>query len=434
MSSPTAGARPSPPRWRLGDDVLLGLGLGVLLVLAGVLSGRPEVALLALPLVLVGARIGLGLDPPAALPEADVRLAKVPTPGLVTATVTLEAPPQARWLRLRFSRAGHDDRDLLLAARMAPLRVAARSVRTGPQELVGVDVQGIGVGGLVCGEAVRVPAVRVVVPPTDRRLTAVPVPPRLRGHSGQHTSRRPGDGGDFRDLHPFTPGDTLRRVDWKVTARMSPDLDMLWVRRTAALAEAHVVIMVDSRDDLGPDPQTWSGSGLVRPDDRTSLDLARSAAASLTRAYVAAGDRVGVEDLGSLRYPMRPGVGRRHVERVGRWLSTIRPYGIPRPLVRPPRVPAGALVVVVSTFLDAEAADLAALWSRAGHRVIAVDVLPPLRRAHLDSRERLALRLVAIEREDRLAALAASGVELVGWGAGTAEADLRQLTTRRWRR
>ena len=408
--------------------------MGLLLVLAGVLSGRPEAALLALPLVLVGARSMLGVDPPSSLPEADVRLADVPTPGRVTATVILEAPPQAEWLRLRFSRSGHDDRELLLTARIAPLRVAARSVRTGPQELMGVDIQGIGVGGLVCGEAVRVPAVRVVVPSTDRRIAGVPVPPQLRGHTGQHTSRRSGDSGDFRDLHHFTSGDTLRRVDWKVTARMSPDLDTLWVRRTAALAEAYVVIMVDSRDDLGPDPQTWSGAGEVRPDDRTSLDLARSAAASLARAYIAAGDRVGVEDLGSLRYPMHPGAGRRHLERVGRWLSTVRPYGIPQPLVRPPRVPAGALVVVVSTFMDAEAADLAALWSRAGHRVLAVDVLPPLRRAHLDRRERLALRLVAIEREDRLAALAASGAELVGWSAGTAEADLRQLTTRRWRR
>ncbi len=434
MSVPTAGERPGRPRWRLGDDVLLGLGVGMLLLLVGVLSGRPELALLALPLVLVGARSVLGLGQSAALPTIDVQVADVPTPGLLTATVTLEAPPQARWLRLRFSRAGHEDRDLLLAARIAPLRVAARSVRTGPQELVGVDVQGVGVGGLVCGDAVRVPAARVVVPPTDRRITAVPVPPRLQGHTGQHPSRRPGDGGDFRDLHPFARGDTLRRVDWRATTRMSPDLDTLWVRRTAALAEAHVVIMVDSRDDLGPDPRTWSGSGSVRPDDRTSLDLARSAAASLTRAYVAAGDRVGVEDLGALRHPMRPGAGRRHVERVGRWLSTVRPYGMPRPLVRPPRVPAGALVVVVSTFMDTEAADLAALWSRAGHRVIAVDVLPPLRRAHLDGRERIALRLVVIEREDRLAALAASGVELVGWGAGTAEADLRQLTTRRWRR
>ncbi len=420
-------------RWRLAEDVLVGLGIAVLLVLLGVLAGRPEVALVAVPLVLVGARAVLGLDPGAPLPSATVHLSRDPEPGQVGAEVSLTSPPQARLLRVRLSRPGHDDRELLLSTRDR-IEVSARSVRTGPQELLGVDVQGLGLGGTVAGDAVRVPAALVVVPPAATRSTAVPVPPQLRGHTGQHGSRRPGDGGDFRDLHPFTPGDTLRRVDWKVTARMSPDLDALWVRRTSALAEAKVVIMVDSRDDVGPDPDTWSGAVPVRPDDRTSLDLARSAAAGLTRAYVSAGDRVGIEDLGSLRFPMRPGAGRRHVERVGRWLSTVRPYGTPRALVRPPRVPAGALVVVVSTFLDGEAADLAALWSRAGHRVLGVDVLPPIRRSHLGARERLALRLLAIERDDRLAALAAAGVELVGWGAGTAEADLRRLTTRRWRR
>ncbi|MCV2392915.1 DUF58 domain-containing protein [Actinotalea sp. M2MS4P-6] len=428
MSEPRA-----PQHWWLADDVVLTLGAGALLVLVGVLAGRPEVALVAAPLVLVGARGVLRHDPDADLPQVQVRPAGVAEPGRAAATVELSLPERAGWLRVRLSRAGHDDRELLLAARPA-FDVTTHSVRTGPQELLGVDVQAIGLGGLTGSEAVRVPAAMVVVRPRTRRVDAVPVPPTLRGHTGQHASRRPGDGGDFRDLHPFMPGDTLRRVDWKVTARLSPDVDALWVRRTFALAEAHVVILVDSRDDVGPDPTTWSGSGQVRPDDQTSLDLARAAALSLTRAYVAAGDRVGVEDLASLRHPMRPAAGRRHVERVGRWLSTVRPYGAPRALVRPPRVPAGALVVVVSTFLDGEAADLAALWSRAGHRVVAVDVLPPLRRVHLSARERLALRLVDVERSDRLAGLAAAGVELVGWGAGRADADLRRLTTRRWRR
>ena len=43
---------------------------------------------------------------------------------------------------------------------------------------------------------------------------------------------------------------------------------------------------------------------------------------------------------------------------------------------RPPIVPPGALVYVLSSLLDDEAVRLALRWRGNGHRVIAVDVLP----------------------------------------------------------
>ena len=55
------------------------------------------------------------------------------------------------------------------------------------------------------------------------------------------------------------------------------------------------------------------------------------------------------------------------------------------------------------------------MWRRAGHRVVAVDVLPTLRERHLGDRERLAMRMIRMAREDRLAELADLDVELVTW-------------------
>jgi uncharacterized protein (DUF58 family) len=414
--------------WWLGGATGAQLAGGAMVALVGVLTGRPDVALIGVPLALAAAWALLTDDSGGPVPEARIGLGADPW----SARVELDLPARAAWARVRLSRREHAPREVVVAGRRV-LEVRARSVRTGPQELLAVDVQALAAGGAATSTTTRVPGLVVAVPPQPRRVAAVPVPHRLRGHPGQHESRRPGEGGGLRDLNPFGAGDTLRRVDWKVTARHSPELDQLWVRRTYALAEAHVVVVVDSRDDVGPDPRTWSGSRPVRPDDATSLDLARQAAVSLTGAYVAAGDRVGVEDLGALRLPMRPGSGRRHAERVRSWLAVVRPVGNPRRLVRAPRLPSAALVVVVSTFLDSEAADLALLWRRMGHRVLAVDVLPPLRRAHLEPRERIALRLVHLERSDRLAELEAADVELLRWADPGADAALRRLARRRRR-
>ena len=45
--------------------------------------------------------------------------------------------------------------------------------------------------------------------------------------------------------------DRLRRIDWKATARRGQNAGDLYVRRTAALADATVLIVLDSRDDVG---------------------------------------------------------------------------------------------------------------------------------------------------------------------------------------
>src|SRR5699024_538145 len=139
--------------------------------------------------------------------------------------------------------------------------------------------------------------------------------------------------------------------------------------------------------------------------DATSLDLTREAAASLARAYLAQGDRVGLADLGRRQRPVRPSGGRRHLERIVRRLALSAPDTMVHPRVRSPQLPSGALVVVLSTFLDDDAMTLALSWRHSGHRVVAVDVLPPVRTSHLRTRMRLAHRMVSMQRADRLTVL-----------------------------
>ena len=94
-------------------------------------------------------------------------------------------------------------------------------------------------------------------------------------------------------------------------------------------------------------------------------------------------------------------------------------------------MPAGSLVYLFSTFLDPEAADMARAWRRTGLTVIAVDVLPTVRVRGLDPRHWMAMRLIRVERTDRLAELATAGVEVVRWADAVDTTARLQLAARR---
>lgn len=432
---------PAPPQvgaapWSVGGPAAWTAGVALTLLTLGGLLGRPDVALLgsapllaALAAVWLRPRGDVWVD--LAEPDGGVSGAA----GVLSQEISLSAPPGTAGVRLRLSRPEHGFTEVLVhVPERRVLEVSARSVRTGPQQLFRVTHQGLGGCGLTEGPVGEEEPDAVVVLPTSRSMAALPLPTRLRGLTGQHDSRRPGQGGGLRDVHPFLPGDAIRQVDWKVTARRSPRLEQLYVRRTMALGEAAVVLVVDSRDEVGPDPSTWSGIRPIRPDDATSLDLARQAALTIAEGYLAVGDRVAVEDLGVRRRGLRPGTGRHQLDRVVQQLALLRPEGDPPRRLRPPRLPAGSLVYVISTFLDPEAADMARAWRRMGQDVMAVDVLPALRVRGLDSRHALALRLIRIERDDRIADLARTGIQVLRWvdGVGTtAQLQLAALWSHR---
>ncbi|WP_298455053.1 DUF58 domain-containing protein [uncultured Cellulomonas sp.] len=402
---------------------------GVVLLVVAALVGRPDLALVGAlaVLVVVGGRRGGPADVTA---RVDQVVEPDGPPGSLRADLHLGVPSGADAVRVRVDRPGYRAGEALVAvAGSRTLEVRVASVRTGRQRLFRAQLQAVAGAGQHTGPVREAPAGEAVVLPRGRGLAELPLPPRLRGSTGQHRSRRPGDGGDLRDVHPLGPGDPPRRVDWRVTARRAPALEQLYVRRTLALAEATVTLVVDSRDDLGPDPATWGGTQPARPDDSTSADLARQAAASVAEGHLSLGDRVGMEDLGVRRRTLRVGTGRRQLDRLVQQLALIRPQGRPPDRVRAPQVTAGSLVYLFSTFFDDEPVHLARTWQRTGHRVVAVDVLPQPRRT-TDPRVELALRMVLIDRTDRLAAVRAAGIDVVRWADGAAATHLLEVARR----
>lgn len=418
-------------RWERSPALLAGAATALILAAVALITARIDMALLALPLVI---SVALSWDrlPPAG-GQATVTLTLSDThESAVAYSLAIDPPPGAEMAIVRYSVLGSPGTELVVAglgtgdhAGRVPL------LHSGPQELIRFDYRFLGIDAIAESLPQEPIIGEHVVAPSQTTLRHLPLPRRLQGLTGLHESARAGDGGEFRDIHPFTPGDRLRRIDWKATARHAQNPGDLYVRRTNALADATVLIVMDSRDDVGEQVAEWARN-VAGEKGISSLDLAREAASSLATAYIAAGDRVGFQDLSSRARMITHAGGGRHLWRLQRAIEVTAPAHIAVQRRRAPIVPPGALVYLLSSLLDDQPVHLALTWLGNGHRVIAVDVLPPARFDRTNRYQRIAHRMVMMERDDRLRVLRTSGVELLHWsddaGALPLAARLRVLS------
>ncbi|RKR76259.1 DUF58 domain-containing protein [Frondihabitans australicus] len=414
--APPADTTRERPRWSVTPPVAFsGAGVALLLGVA-LVSGRAEFALLALPAIL---GIALGLDRrPRRDAEVTVgtRLAPDDDATGVGYRITFDLPDAVDGVAVQLVSADNLTHRFAVDAETARAGVGGRIpvTHSGPQEIVRLHYSLLGARGTALTSPDPGPASRRLIPPPRLRMESLPLPHRVVGITGAHSSATPGDGGEFRDIALFAPGDRLRRIDWKATARRSQRPGELYVRRSFSTADAIVMLVLDDRDELGPDVSLWSGARGATAD-ATSLDLGREAASSLAAAYIAAGDRVGLRDLAGTARSVEPGGSTRHLERLQSTIALAAPTGEPVRNARTPLVPASSLVIVLSTFLDDPAATMAISWASTGHRVIAVDTLPEPDVRRLTHEERAAYSLIMVERNDRIDGMVASGVEPVRW-------------------
>ncbi len=339
-------------------------------------------------------------------------------PNIAYATATLTPPTHGARAILEVTFPGTTPLLLQVAVPEArDIECAVKTLRTGPREQFGLRFLPLGPSGDWFGvwSQSKLPTTLVLAPTS--LLTRIPTSTVTRGLTGPRTARRAGDGTEFRDLGPMTWGDSQRRIDWKASARDTSGLEQLQVRRTHAQSEATTIVIVDSRDEVGPEVITWGALNEIRADHRTSLDLAREAAVSIAQAAITAGDRVGFEDLARPKRPINPGTGSRHLQRIRHAISLTAPQSSVPERVRAPMVPSGSFVYLISTFLDDAPSATALSLVAQGHRVIAVDVLPQLSLWDLSDRQRLALKLVLVQRDARLRTVKRVGIDVMQWKA-----------------
>lgn len=421
----------APVRWRRTPVVALGLAGAVLLAAAGIAFSRPDLVAVGLPLGLAAAS-ALARRPPAGILHLGIRARApgAPQERIVVGEVDTDLP--ADWVQLAIDQGGMRSGLADAAPGEGVVRTRSRLRHSGPAELIAVTARGVARDGAwVTDLAPRTALVWNAVPDTVP-LQQLPVALRLTGLHGSHQGARPGQGGDFRDIHPFAPGDELRRVDWRATARLARRPGDLLVRRTQRLSDSTVVIAIDTVDDLGEAVVTW-GTDDPEHSGVTSLDLARQAALSIATSAVQTGDRVAYHVLAPDGRTVRAGAGARQLARLRDVIAATGASDVEVRYRRAPVIAHGSIVFVLSTFFDGAAADLATHWRAAGHAVVAVDVLPVPRDDRLGREKLLAMRTLLAEREDVLAELEAMGIDVVSWGSGSPDAELR-VAARRQRR
>ena len=415
-----ASDRPAPARRPSPAVFLAVIAVSALLVVGTVLS-RPDVIIIGLPIALWTVH-ALRSRPDA--PRVRIERAESSDDQWMSDTVSVQCDSEMVELALV---QGERTRHRVIVAGDARVRASSRALHSGPLRSVEAAARALDADGGSLGRPQ--PAVSTVrsVPPVLERLPQLPLAPRLTGLHGAHEGTRQGQGGDFRDIHPFAPGDELRRVDWKATARAARRPGELLIRRTNSLSDASAVIVMDTADDLGEVVATWGVVDLER-SGVTSLDHARSAARSIAEATVAQGDRISFHTLMHGGRTVRSGGGPRHLARVLAEIAATGRGGDDARFRRTPAVPHGSIIYVLSTFFDGAAAEIAMRWRATGHRVVAVDTLPVLTRTRLTAPRRLALDVLLAERQDMLHGLQESGVERITWvdePSGTAAALAR---------
>src|SRR3954453_18900113 len=101
--------------------------------------------------------------------------------------------------------------------------------------------------------------------PRPEALRELVAPRETQLFTGNRVSRQKGEGLEFADLRPFAPGDRIRRINWRASARRGD----LWVNEFHAERNADVILFLDSFADA-----RRGGTG--------TLDQAVRAAASLS--------------------------------------------------------------------------------------------------------------------------------------------------------
>ena len=387
-------------------------GIAALALLAALATRRPELAVVAAPFALaaalglllarrprIDAEVALSAERTLENDEVDVRVTLAAEVGAERVEVLLQLPRRLALIDgvnpVQLRLADGERRELtyrLRCARWGAFRVGRIYLRTH-------DWFGLFERELVLDR--REP---LKVYPSEENLRNLLKPVETQVFSGNHVARQKGEGIEFADLRPFVPGDRIRHVNWRASARRGE----LWINEHHAERNADVVILLDSFAE-------------ARRGDRSTLDPALRAAGTLAARYLQQKDRVGFVTFGGILNWLLPTTGAVQLYRiVDAMLDTqiVLSYAWRDIRTVPPRtLPPQALVLALTPLLDnrSEAAMLD-LRGR-GFDLVVIEISPlSLLPAPRGEAGELADRLWRLRREAMRGRFERAGIPVAVWG------------------
>ena len=243
--------------------------------------------------------------------------------------------------------------------------------------------------------------------PRTETLRALVRPAQTQLSIGNQVARSVGQGIEFAGLRPFVPGDVVRSIDPKTTARRGSP----WVREHHPERNADVVLFLDSFSD-------------VRTGRSTTVERAVRAAASIVSVYLERRDRVGLVSFGGVLRWLMPGMGIRQEYRIIEALLDTEVAvnhawkGINVIPIR--TLPPKALVLAVTSLLDERS--VSALFDLRGRAfdvaIIDVSPVPTEPPPSDDPVSELAHRIWTMERETLHRDLRRVGISVAEWRDG----------------
>jgi len=389
--------------------------VAAIFLIGALASGRPEFVVMAAPFALVLAAGLLMTEPPTwAELRVDLERDRLVEGEAITVDITIEAETAVERVDLVTPIPGGvvvEDGDAALAVHLPADRprgfaLTIRCPRWGVYQLGDLHLRAHDRFDLFRYDD-RLDAGRQVrVFPRTETLRELVRPAHTQLHTGNQVSRRIGAGIEFAELRPFVPGDVVRWIDWKTTARKGSP----WVREHHPERNTDVVLFLDTFTDV------WSGSA-------TTVERGVRAAASLISVYLERRDRIGLVSFGGVLRWLMPGMGIRQEYRIIEALLDTRvavSYAWKGIEVIPVRMlPPKALVLAVTPLLDERSVRAIFDLRGRGFDVAVIDVSPvTVRPDHADELGLLAHRIWTMERERLHRDLRRVGIAVAPWDDG----------------
>jgi uncharacterized protein (DUF58 family) len=253
---------------------------------------------------------------------------------------------------------------------------------------------------------------RLIVIPDILKVRRVAIRPRqTRVYSGLIPARRGGPGVEFFGVRGYQPGDSLRRINWRASARQP---GALFTTEFEQERVADVGLIVDAR----------RRSNLVALGPAL-FESAIQAAAALAESILNDGNRVGLLVYGSFLDWTLPGYGKVQRERILQALAHAEPGSsmvFERLDLLPTRLfPPESQLILISPLVKDDAPVLVRLRAR-GYQLLILSPDPiPLEVAAFGRRPgaELAARVARLERSLLLQRLQQAGIRVVDWPIDT---------------